>query len=74
MGKKMAYLQSGDPLIANFIKRVRIRSFDSIKYYDLGGMTLSVETVEGKKITIRTTGKMSVQEIVEKIVKELHKA
>ena len=70
MGKAMAEMQSRDSLIS-FVRKVTIKGWDWREYINRQTLEIIAETEDGRKISFRTTGKMTVQEIVDKIIKEL---
>lgn len=70
MGKAMAEMQSRDSLIS-FVRKVTIKGWDWREYINRQTLEIIAETEDGRKISFRTTGKMTAQEIVDKIIKEL---
>ncbi len=70
MGKAMAEMQSRDSLISS-VRKVTIKGWDWREYINRQTLEIIAETEDGRKISFRTTGKMTVQEIVDKIIKEL---
>ena len=65
-------MRNGEPVyFGEFIDTVKIKGFDGDYFYKDGGITINVKSLDGKKVKLRTTGKMKLKEILENIEKGL---
>ena len=71
MGKAMAEMQSGDSTIKSFVKTVTVKGWEWRMVINNQTLLIGARANKGKKISFRTTGKMTLQQIVDKIIEEL---
>ena len=71
MGKAMAEMQSGDSAIKSFVKTVTVKGWEWRMVINNQTLLIGARANKGKKISFRTTGKMTLQQIVDKIIEEL---